>query len=58
MQVQERTVEATTSTVDLANDHEWSGTASNTACVGSSDGDGDEENVEEKSLVIGANKPV
>ena len=39
-----------TSTEDLANDHEWF----DTAYVGS--GDGDEENVEEKFIVIGAKK--
>ena len=54
IQVQERTVEATTSTEDLANDHEWS----DTDYVGSRDGDGDEENAEEKSIVIGENKSI
>ena len=52
MQVQEWTVEAMTSTEDLANDHE----RSDTACVGSGDGDEDEENVEERLLVTGAKK--
>ena len=54
MQVQEWTVEAMTSTEDLANDHEWS----DTACVGSRDGDGDEANVEERFLFIGAKKSI
>ena len=54
MQVQEWTVEAMTSTEDLANEHEHS----DTSCVGFKDGDGDEANVEEKLLFIGAKKSV
>ena len=54
MQVQEWNVEEMTSTEDLANDHE----RSDTSCVCSKDGDGDEENVEEKLLVIGENNSV
>lgn len=52
MQVQERTVEVIASTEDSAHDHEQS----DDACAGS--GDGDEANVEEKLLVIGAKKSV
>ena len=43
-----------TSTEDLANDHEQS----DTTCVCSRDGDGDEANVGERLIVIGAKKSV
>lgn len=52
MQVQERTVEVIASTEKSAHGREQT----DTACVGS--GDGDEANVEEKLLVIGAKKSV
>ena len=54
MQFQEWSVEGITSTEDLANDHEWF----DTTCVGSRDGDGDEANVGERLIVIGAKKSV